>query len=176
MARSDIEVFRADQEDAEGIARVHARAREASYADLPVEARGREPLMSERVELWRDLLAGDGEVAFTLVAEARGDAVGFCSVATVSRDADRGQHTGEVAALYVDPDRWGKGIGNALMTKALSELREAGCDAATLWVLAENELATRFYAKFGFSPDGFGGPDPRTGRPKARLRVALGAA
>jgi GNAT superfamily N-acetyltransferase len=175
MAKSDIEVFRADPQDAEGIARIHAQAREASYAGIAVESRGPEPLLSERVELWRDLLTGDGDQAFTLVAEARGDAVGFCSVATASRDADRGAHTGEIAALYVDPKRWGKGIGTALMTKALDELRNAGCDSATLWVLAENEPATRFYAKCGFTPDGLGGPDPRTGRPKARLRAALAA-
>ncbi len=174
MARSnDIEVFRADEDDAEGIARVHARAREAAYKGLEAEVPNLEDLPQERTDLWRDLLAGDSDVAFTLVAEQRAKAVGFCSVATVSRDADQRPGTGEIAALYVDPSRWGNGIGSALMTKALEELAGAGCEVVTLWVLAENEVAVRFYAKFGFTADGFGGPDPRTGRPKARLRATL---
>lgn len=171
---AEIRVFRADGDDAEGIAGVHGRSREAAYQHLEVGQRGREPLPAERVELWRDLLSGNSDAAFTLVAEQGEKAVGFCSVATESRDADRRPNTGEIAALYVDPPRWGRGIGSALMAKALDELREAGCEVVTLWVLAENESALRFYARFGFSPDGFGGPDPQTGRPKARLRAALG--
>lgn len=173
MAKAQVEVFRADRDDAEGIARVHGRARAKSYADLDVVQRGREPLPAERVELWRNLLAGDSDAAFTLVAEARGTAVGFCSVATGSRDPDTAAGTGEIAALYVDPDRWGRGIGSALIAKALAGLREAGCSAVTLWVLAENRPAITFYARHGFAPDGLGGPDPQTGRPKARLRAAL---
>lgn len=175
MGKPGIEVFRADEQDAEGVARVHGRARAKAYADLAVAQRGREPLPAERVELWRDLLARDDDRAFTIVAEAGGDVVGFCSVATESRDPDAPAGTGEVAALYVDPERWGGGVGGALMTKALADLREAGCTAAMLWVLAENAPAIRFYARFGFTPDGLGGPDPQTGRPKARLHVPLAA-
>ncbi|MDO9342407.1 MAG: GNAT family N-acetyltransferase [Pseudomonas sp.] len=170
---ADIQVFRADEEDAEAIAAIHARSREAAYRSLDEAARGREPNPVERAGIWRELLAGDGETAFTLVAERSEKAVGFCSVSTTSRDADRAPGTGEIAALYVDPPRWGSGVGSALVTKALAELAEAGCGIVTLWTLAENEAALRFYARFGLVPDGFGGPDPRTGRPKARLRVAL---
>ncbi|MDQ8044136.1 MAG: GNAT family N-acetyltransferase [Solirubrobacteraceae bacterium] len=173
MADAAIEVFRADAEDAEGIARVHGRARAKAYADLDVAQRGREPLPAERVELWRDLLGRDDDRAFTIVAEDGGEAVGFCSVSTESRDPDAPDGTGEIAALYVDPERWGGGIGAALMTQAVADLREAGCAAATLWVLAENAPAIRFYARFGFAPDGLGGPDPQTGRPKARLHATL---
>lgn len=170
---SGIDVFRADEDDAAGIAAVHARSREAAYKGLGTEARGREPQLEEREAIWGGLLAGDTDAAFTLVAEKGGKAVGFCSVATDSRDADRAPGTGEIAALYVDPPRWGTGIGSALITKALAELGEAGCKVVTLWVLAENESALRFYGRFGFTPDGFGGPDPQTGRPKARLRAQL---
>jgi ribosomal protein S18 acetylase RimI-like enzyme len=170
---ADIEVFRADGEDAEAIAAIHARSREVAYQGLEAAARGEEPALTARIALWRELLGGDGEKAFTLVAERGTKAVGFCSVATSSRDADQGAGVGEIAALYVDPPRWGEGIGTALVTKALAELREAGCTAVTLWTLAENEAALRFYTRAGLVPDGLGGPDPQTGRPKARLRVAL---
>lgn len=174
MASSnEIDVFRADEEDAEGIAGIHARSRAQAYKHLDDAARGSEPTPADRTALWRELLTGDTDAAFTLVAERKGKAVGFCSVATTSRDPDQGAGTGEIAALYVDPPRWGSGIGSALVTKALAELAEAGCTAVTLWILAENEVALRFYGRFGFAPDGFGGPDPRTGQPKARLRATL---
>ena len=173
MTKSATEVFRADEQDAAGIARVHGLARAKAYAETDLVSRGAEPTAAERTALWRDLLAGDQETAFTLVAELRGQAVGFCSVATTARDADLGPHTGEIAALYIEPARWRQGIGGALVTRAQQELRDAGCRAVTLWVLAENAPATTFYARHGFAPDGMGGPDPKTGRPKARLAASL---
>jgi RimJ/RimL family protein N-acetyltransferase len=51
-------------------------------------------------------------------------------------------------------DAWGTGAGRALMTAALGRLTELGYQQATLWVLASNARARRFYAAAGFQPDG----------------------
>jgi putative acetyltransferase len=55
----------------------------------------------------------------------------------------------EVGAIFVHPAYWKKGIGRALMNKAV-ELRKR----LTVEVFAENEIGRAFYAKFGFETKG----------------------
>lgn len=72
-----------------------------------------------------------------------------------SRDADRpGPRQGEIYAMYVLPEWWGRGTGRLLMAHAVRTLTEAGLDDITLWVLAANQRARRFYEAAGFGPDG----------------------
>jgi ribosomal protein S18 acetylase RimI-like enzyme len=71
------------------------------------------------------------------------------------RDADRpGPQHGEIYAIYVQPEWWGRGAGRLLMAHAVRALTGSGRDDITLWVLDRNERARRFYAAAGFSPDG----------------------
>lgn len=71
------------------------------------------------------------------------------------RDADRpGPGHGEVYAIYVLPEWWGRGACLLLMAHAVRALTEAGQPDITLWVLEANEQARRFYAAAGFRPDG----------------------
>ena len=59
---------------------------------------------------------------------------------------------GEVYAIYVLKEYYGKGIGYALMKKALDALSEYPQTA--VWVLTGNERAIRFYKRCGFEFDG----------------------
>jgi len=71
------------------------------------------------------------------------------------RDADRpGPQHGEIYAIYVLPEWWGRGAGRLLMAHAIRALTEAGRSDITLWVLEANQRARRFYVAAGFSPDG----------------------
>jgi ribosomal protein S18 acetylase RimI-like enzyme len=71
------------------------------------------------------------------------------------RDADRaGPGQGEIYAIYVLPEWWGRGAGRLLMAHAVRALTEAGADDITLWVLQANQRARRFYEAAGFRPDG----------------------
>jgi len=88
-----------------------------------------------------------------LVAEEAGRVVGFVTYAP-SRDDDAGEETGEVPAIYVDPEVFGGGIGRALLEDAAAALREAGFARASLWVLERNERARHFYEKAGWRWDG----------------------
>jgi ribosomal protein S18 acetylase RimI-like enzyme len=168
-----IEVFRADGQDAPGVAAVHARAWEAQYRELFPELADAAPSLDDRMNRWSELLGGDHEKAYTLIAERGGKVVGFCSLATPSRDGEPGERVAEIAAFYVDPQRWRGGIGTALVKQAVKELREERWQSVTLWVLADNTAARTFYAKFGFQHDGVEGPDQLTDRPKVRLRAKL---
>lgn len=68
---------------------------------------------------------------------------------------DRGEEapeTGEIFALYVLSEYYGKGVGLQLMEAGLDYLKEY--PQVCLWVLKDNQRAIRFYQKCGFYPDG----------------------
>ena len=58
---------------------------------------------------------------------------------------------GHLARLYVDPERWGAGIGTALHNAAVADLVHHGFPTATLWVLEDNVRARRWYERLGWN-------------------------
>ena len=60
----------------------------------------------------------------------------------------------ELYALYVGPAWWSTGTGRALMRQVLEETRREGYPEITLWVLAGNARARRFYERSGFRLQG----------------------
>jgi GNAT superfamily N-acetyltransferase len=146
-----IEVREAARDDAPGIAEVHVRAWQVAYRGF-VPNRILDGLSLEGAERNWERLAGE-RGSFTLVAGRGGRVDGFCSVAVPSRDEDATQHTAEVAAIYVHPDRWRSGVGRALLDAALGRLRGEDWEEVTLWVFARNDQARAFYASRGFEPD-----------------------
>jgi GNAT superfamily N-acetyltransferase len=105
-----------------------------------------------------------------VVTDDHGELAGFTH-AGASRDDDSGTAAvGEVYAIYLAPDAWGKGFGRALMAAALAQLAKCGYREATLWVLDSNTRARRFYAAAGFKPDGAVKVDNSRGFPLAEVR------
>jgi GNAT superfamily N-acetyltransferase len=90
-----------------------------------------------------------------ILVAADGDEVcGFANFGpTRDDDADDSQ-IGEVRAIYLVPEVWGKGFGRQLMAAALERLAQAGFAEATLWVLDTNTRARTFYHAAGFQLDG----------------------
>jgi ribosomal protein S18 acetylase RimI-like enzyme len=151
-------VRRARVEDAGGIARVWTRAWQIGYRDLVPDAVLDAIDVDERRERWiARLESGDR----TFVVEDRGIA-GYCRVVL----------PGEVASLYVLPERRHGGLGTALLTAGLEELRPHS-PHATLWVFTDNHPARAFYRKFGLTPDGARQIDDGTGLEEIRLRTEL---
>lgn len=93
------------------------------------------------------------QLGHRLVALADGEVVGFAAVMS-SRDDDASPKCGEVAAIYLYPEVWDRGIGRVLMDAALNRLAADGFTEVTLWVLDGNARAIRFYEHAGFRPDG----------------------
>jgi RimJ/RimL family protein N-acetyltransferase len=129
-------------EDAEAVARVHVRTWQAAYAGVLPDEVLSQLSIEQRAALWRRQPP--------LVAEENAGIVGFVSVGA-SRDGDA---DGELYAIYVDPGRWGTGIGRELLAAGESRLRELGYRDVILWVLAQNPRARRFYELAGWQPDG----------------------
>lgn len=81
------------------------------------------------------------------VAEADGAIVGMIGV----QQLDAG--VGEIRRLRVDPDYRRRGIGSALLQKALEFCRDQGLLKVTLDTFIEREPALKLFEKFNFRHD-----------------------
>ncbi|HZF88181.1 MAG TPA: GNAT family N-acetyltransferase [Streptomyces sp.] len=88
-----------------------------------------------------------------LVAEQDGHVVGWACHGPY-RDGETYTEDAELYAIYVDPGRYGGGIGRALLAESAGRCAAAGHPRMLLWVLRENAPARRFYERAGFRPDG----------------------
>ncbi|HEV2724060.1 MAG TPA: GNAT family N-acetyltransferase [Thermoleophilaceae bacterium] len=163
--------------DAPSIARVHVSSWQAAYRGILPDEVLDAMSPGQREERWRQILSGGEESGFTVVAEVEGRGVqGFGSALPRSRDDDAGERTGEVTALYVEPSGWRRGIGRRLLAEVLDRLGSHGCQEATVWVLAENHRAHKFYARFGFALDRAEARHGTSGQTKVRLAASLARA
>lgn len=119
------------------------------FAWLPWPARLRQHDADLRPAVDRDGLPGRPA---TIVAVAGDTICGFATTGP-SQDEDAAD-AGELYAIYLDPQAWGRGIGRSLMAEARARLSRQGFAEAILWVLEGNERAKRFYRADGWQPDG----------------------
>jgi GNAT superfamily N-acetyltransferase len=123
-----VRIRRADTEDAEAVASIHLRARRAAPGIPP----GVHP--DEDAPRWvRERLMVAGEV--WVAEDGDGSLLGMAAT-----------RPGWVDALYVEPDRWGEGVGSALLDVA----RGVAGEVVDLWCFAANTRARRFYEAHGF--------------------------
>jgi ribosomal protein S18 acetylase RimI-like enzyme len=148
-----VTVRTATRTDAPAIAAVHVRSWRIGYRGLLPHSLLAALNIDDRSRRWADWVAGAGPRDRILVAERGGDVVGFCSLCP-SRDFDADDSVGEIFAIYVDPRHWRRGVGLALLDRSMTELRDAGFDTATLWVLDSNERGRCFYEASGWRLDG----------------------
>jgi RimJ/RimL family protein N-acetyltransferase len=165
-----VDVRRAVADDAEGVARVHVASWQAGYADLlPADyldgLRWQGRFESWSARLSEPAAAGRG----TWVLTSAGEVVGFASIGP-ARDEDR-QSSGawELYGIYLRSDHWGHGHGTTLAEAAFHDIPDQAADVS-LWVLADNERARRFYERLGFVADGHQRVETIGGRELAEVR------
>jgi uncharacterized spore protein YtfJ/GNAT superfamily N-acetyltransferase len=112
--------------EADAVAEVHAASAAVAFAHIF----GGAPYPMERTRQRYRSFAGR-----VVVAEESGRVVGFVAV-----------DGGELSALYVLPELWGRGVGHRLL--------EAAGPVRVLWVLEANERGRSFYERHGWRPDG----------------------
>lgn len=159
-------IRRAEWDDCAALAGVHVRSWQATYRGaFPDEfLDALEP--ADRIPTWEHHL-GDDRTS-TLVAEVDGRLVGFVLVGP-ERSAE-GPTVGEVYAIYLEPDTWGRGIGRQLMAAAEDLLHRQGYGEAVLWVLDSNTAARRFYERVGWRHDGGVKAEPIFGQEATEVR------
>ena len=138
--------------DAGAIGTLHARSWKHAYRGILPDA----VLDAITVEAW---------------VERRRKALGTAP----ARADDLGPETIELLAIYLDPEDVGRSYGRRLIEHALADGVEQGFAEMTMWVLAGNERAQRYYRKAGFVPDERVEPEEfgDTGSLKLRMRRSL---
>ena len=142
----------AEPADAMDVARVHVRAWQVAYRKLLPDEYLDGLKAEDRAQRYTFGGTDPREPMTTVAVDDRGTIRGFATTCA-ARDADVPGH-GELAAIHVDPDWWGHGVGQALLASARAHLLDSGFRRAILWVLVGNVRAERFYAQDGWKPDG----------------------
>ena len=111
-----------------------------------------------------------------ILAEADGEIVAVSDV-NPKGGAGRVRHRA-VLGMSVRKDRWGQGIGSAMMERLIAHARQNGFEQIELEVVAANRRAVGLYAKYGFQvygtrPQGLKYADgcipPCPGRPGGKI-------
>ncbi len=170
-----ISVRDVEREDATELTAVHVGAWLAAYRGLMSDAFLDGISIEQWQARWTERLSRD-ELPPVRVAVRGGAVVGFCTVATPSRDRDAGDDCAEIVALNVSPEAWRSGVGTTLMNDALDSFRRDGWRTASLWVVDGNERAQEFYKRLGFELDGASTAHAISGAREVRMRLSLAAA
>jgi ribosomal protein S18 acetylase RimI-like enzyme len=155
MAACDgvVQLRRAKDGDAQGIARVHVVTWQRAYRELLPADYLAALSVERRQQNWANELGVLAADRRPWVAHIDESVIGFVS-AGPSRDEGAALSTGEVYALYVLPDCWDRGLGRNLLRHAERDLVQHGYADATLWVLEGSHRARRFYDSSGWRLDG----------------------
>ena len=136
--------------DVKDISRIYALSWKTAYVGL-VPQRFLDTIDDERwVEKFRRDI-GDGTLQALMICD--GDTPVGCAAFGASRD-EKMQGFGEIVSIYLHPNYFGKGYGEALLKATVAALRQQGYERIYLWVLRENARARRFYEKQGFADNG----------------------
>ena len=154
-------------DDSHQIARVHVKSWQHIYRGLLPDDYLDSLDESERAELWSQNIAR--AIGTTGIYEKDGRIVGFIHLCPC-RDVGSPSSTGEVAAIYVDPDSWRRGIGSALMHWAVERAKRYGWVNLVLYVLDSNQQARAFYESRGWHNDGAQKEDEIGGQKVAEIR------
>jgi len=157
--------------DAAAIAAVHALSWRAAYRGLVPDQALEAIDVSRLVGDWARRL-GEGPWP-TFVTEADAGIIGFCSCVPARDDDLKEDHAGEIAAIYLHPGSWRRGLGRALCRQALAALAARRCREAILWAFEANHRAECFYEALGFQRDGAQKIHPRLGLALVRYRLDL---
>lgn len=151
MPYLDMLLRAAEPEDAMAVARVHVRSWQVVYQNV-IPKHYLDQLRPEDRAFRYDFANLDPQKPQTEVAVEGGVIQGFATTSP-SRDPDL-RDDGELCALYVNPEYWGRGIGLTLVSLARNRLLGLGFKEAHSWVLVGNIRADRFYRIDQWVPDG----------------------
>lgn len=130
-------------EEIEGKSLVHWQTWREAYDDL-LPAEFQETMTLEKCRFFSQKYPEN-----TLIAMDGKKVVGFISYGNFRDEAIQ---VGEIIALYVLKDYYGKGVSKQLMHAAFVALDQFS--EIYLWVLKDNKRAIAFYQKMGFTFDG----------------------
>ena len=105
----------ANIDDADAIGAVVVRAWQAAYRGIMPDDYLDELRAEQRAAMWHRVLADLGPDRCVHVLTVGDELVGFASYGPELADVSDGE-TGQLYAINLDPDHWGRGLGRALLT------------------------------------------------------------
>jgi L-amino acid N-acyltransferase YncA len=143
-----VEIRLATVEDAGAIARTHVASWKATYPGIVPQEYLDSLNTEERAERWRrNLITPSGVNIY--VADCSGTICGFASGGPAR--AQIPGFTGELYAIYLNPEVQFRGIGSRLFWTIAKDLQFSGHRSMYVWVLKENP-SRRFYELMGGRP------------------------
>jgi len=141
------------------LARVHVAAWQAAYRGVMTDAFLDGLDVEQWADRWRQTLSGTRAPSHTpeVVLVVEGDVglpVGFAMTGPERPLSPQSGSRGELWAINVAPEAWGRGLGRLLLTAGERALADTGHREAVLWVVAANARAHRFYERAGWQADG----------------------
>jgi GNAT superfamily N-acetyltransferase len=134
----EVVICDAERSDAEAIAAVHVRAWATAYRGLMADDVLAAMTPERRAAAWSERLADPSLGPTIVAADGGGTIIGFCALATPTRDEGEAVDTAEVTALYVDPPSWRAGVGSGCSRRRSSasvpkrsQRSSSGCSSAT---------------------------------------------
>ena len=158
-----IQIRIARAEDGPDVSRIYIDSWNKGFGSL---MRHRE-FTTRNVDRWtRDLVA---PVPYHWWVALIDDAVvGFAGIGTSRDPVD--PNLGELDTIAVDPNHWRVGVGSALMSTVLEQLRKDSYPEAILWTLENYPRGQQYYESMGWSRDG----GVRDNGTQIRYRIRLG--
>ena len=147
-----IEIREATEADIPDIAKIHVAGWHGAYGGIVDQGYLDGFTVEMRIPKWEEnFAAGEGR---TLLAYIDGVAVGFVSYGALRTPPPgmskiRPLYSGEIYALYLEPEYFRQGIGTALIQKAIEKLQEQKHQSMCLWVLDKNKRGCGFYEAIG---------------------------
>lgn len=136
----------ATRNDIEGIQRVARASWHAAHDEIigPDEV---DDFVDEYYDAGKlEEVIGTSEALFFVAVDDASAVVGFV-VGVPTGDV---KTTYSLRSIYVDPDRWGAGIGRRLLSRLETAVQARGGDRIELFVMTENAVAIDFYESTGF--------------------------
>ncbi len=142
--------------DAHHIARIHIDAWRSGYKGIMPDEYLQSLSVAEKARQWDEAISTKGP-AINLVIVRHGVISGFCVYGPARDDDLPKKNAGELIALNIAPDCWGKGLGTALtryVIESAHSIHNGQWHSLYLWVLRENARAKKLYESMGFSIEG----------------------
>lgn len=130
---------------------------EAALAVISVAAEARDGVAVSVPLVQRSEASLTADSAFLAIAEDGGQVVGLASGMQGLADDGRGPPIpglAHISAVFVAPERWGEGIGQALVDLVMEQARSRGYQRVQLWTHADNRHARALYEGKGFVASG----------------------
>lgn len=142
-----MEIQIATPQDCRAIAKLHVEVWQHAYRDILPEQYLAFLSVPEREAMWRRMV--ERQPSQLLVARVAGEIIGFVAFGA-SRDEDAPTDQAEIWAIYVKVASWSTGAGRLLWLQAQQRIVAEEYKSVSLWVVAGNERAVRFYEHAGF--------------------------